>query len=173
VHELLIQLSITLHSRTVSSPCRSDEKEEDVQGGTKQLSGLKPNDAVRIQMQRRWVPGVVIWQAETLRSYILKGPSSHEYQRNHKYLRKVAESILLPVDIDDTDENPAPPPVSTDCSIVSPICTTDRTSGGCIIRVPRILCKALKTVIMCLYVAHTCRGRLWYIAYMHMFCTLN
>jgi len=105
--------------------------------GAKQLSVLKPNDAVRIQMQGRWVPGVVIRQAETPRSYIVKGPSGCEYQRNCKYLRKVAESVPLPMEIDDTDENLAPPPTSNNCSSDSPTSATDRTSGGRIIRVPR------------------------------------
>ena len=105
--------------------------------GTKQLSILKPNDAVRIQMQGRWVPGVIIRQAETPRSYIVKGPSGREYQRNRKHLRKVNESIPLPMDIDDTDENPTPPPVSTNHSGDSPMSTTIRTSGGRTIRTPR------------------------------------
>ena len=67
--------------------------------GTKQLSVLKANDAVRIQMQGRWVPGVVIRQAETPRSYVVRGPSGHEYRRNRKHLRKVVESVPSTMDI--------------------------------------------------------------------------
>ena len=63
-------------------------------------------------MQGRWVPGVVVRQAESPCSYMVKGPSGREYRRNHKHLRKVVESVPVPIDIDDTYDDPPPQAIS-------------------------------------------------------------
>ena len=68
--------------------------------GTKQLSVLKANDAVRIQMRGRWVPGVLISQAEIPRSYVVRGTSGRQYRRNRKHLRKVVESVPTTMNMD-------------------------------------------------------------------------
>ena len=101
---------------------------------TKQLSVLKPNDAIRIG---RWVPGVVIRQAETPRSYIVKGPSGHEYRRNRKHLKKVVEHAPIPMDIDDTGDDPTPQAISVNQSNDMPSNSSNQTAGGRIIRTPR------------------------------------
>ena len=77
---------------------------------------LKPNYVIRIQVQNTWLSGIVVWRAETPQSYIVRGPSGCEYQRNHKHHWKVAPP---PIDIDDTDEVlalPAAPVDTTPCN---------------------------------------------------------
>jgi len=59
--------------------------------GTRQLCKLQPNDSIRMQVQNRWVPGIVVQKASTPRSYIVRRLNGQEYCRNHKYLRKVNE----------------------------------------------------------------------------------
>ena len=85
---------------------KQEMSKENYDRGTRELSILKAGDAVRIQMQGRWVPGVVIRLAETPRSYIIKGPSGHEYRRNRKHLRKVAESVPMTLNMDIPYDDP-------------------------------------------------------------------
>ena len=105
--------------------------------GTRQLSVLKANDAVRIQMQGRWVPGVVIRQAETPRSYIVKGPSGHEYRRNRKHLRKVAESVPMTFNMDIPCDDSEQQANVTELPDEPPVTNNDRTSCGRTVKAPR------------------------------------
>ena len=79
---------------------------------------------------------MVVRQAESPHSYIVRGPSGCEYRRNRKHLRKVAESAPIPIDIDDTDEDSLTQSVSGGYSSDSPMATTNRTSSGRTIRAP-------------------------------------
>ena len=117
---------------------KQEVAKENYDRGTRQLSVLKANDAVRIQMQGRWVPGVVIRQAETPRSYIVRGPSGHEYRRNRKHLRKVAESTQMTMNMhmpcdDDLEQqtNVTEPPDEP------PMTNNDRTSSAQTVKTPR------------------------------------
>ena len=88
-------------------------------------------------MQGRWVPGVVVRQAETPHSYMVKGPSGHEYRRNRKHLRKVVESVPVPIYIDNTYGDPPPQAISANDPNDSPSIGSNQSSGGRIIRAPR------------------------------------
>ena len=57
---------------------KQEMSKEHYDHGIRQLSVLKPGDAVRIQMQGRWIPGVVIRQAEAPHLYVVRGPRGHE-----------------------------------------------------------------------------------------------
>ena len=112
---------------------KQQASKENYDHGTKQLSVLKPNDAIRIQVQNKWVPGVVIQEAETAHSYIVREPTGREYRKNHKHLQKVPEYIPVPIDIDDTNENAELQHVSSDHTSDP---SRNITNRGCTIRAP-------------------------------------
>ena len=115
---------------------KQEMSKEHYDHGTRQLSVLKRSDAVRIQMQGRWVPGVVIRQAETPRSYVVRGPRGHEYRRNRKHLRKVAESVPLLMNMDLTNDYSEPQPSQPEPADGSPVTENNRTSCGRSVRPP-------------------------------------
>ena len=104
--------------------------------GTKQLSVLKANDTVGIQMQGRWVPGVVIRQAETPRSYVVRGPSGREYRRNCKHLRKVVESVPSTMNMDIVYDDSEQQASVTEPVDELPVTNNYRTSHGRTVRPP-------------------------------------
>ena len=116
---------------------KQEMSKENYDRGTRQLSVLKANDAVRIQMQGRWVPGVVVRQAETPRSYIVKGPSGHEYRRNRKHLRKVAESVPMNIYMDIPCDDSEQQANVTEPSDEPPVTNNDRTLSGRTVKTPR------------------------------------
>ena len=116
---------------------KQEMSKENYDRGTRELSILKAGDAVRIQMQGRWVPGVVIRLAETPRSYIIKGPSGHEYKRNRKHLRKVAESVPMTLNMDIPYDDPEQQANVTEAHDEPPVTNNDRTSCGRTVRAPR------------------------------------
>ena len=116
---------------------KQETSEENYDQGIRQLPILKANDAVRIQMQGRWVPGVVICQAETPHSYIVKGPNGHEYRKNHKHLRKVAESVPETMDMDIPCDNSEQQAMVMEHPDEPPVTNNDRTSSGCTVKTPR------------------------------------
>ena len=94
--------------------------------GARQLSELNPNDTVRMQVQDKWVPCTVVRQADTPRSYIVKGLNGQEYHRNRKHLRKVNGPPLTTIDVEDTEPAPQPPPVEQPNSTTT---TTDESNA--------------------------------------------
>ena len=56
--------------------------------GTKQQTGLQPNESVRVQIQNRWLPAKVIKQADTPNSYFIRCPDGTQLRRNRKHLRR-------------------------------------------------------------------------------------
>jgi len=56
--------------------------------GTKQLPPLKPNDPVRLQVQKQWIPAKAIKSADTPNSYIVKYSNGSQLHRNRKHLMK-------------------------------------------------------------------------------------
>ena len=70
----------------------------------KELPGLKPRDAVRVQMGNKWVPGTVKGLADTPRSYIVRVPGGQELRRNRRHLRKGSLQPAASVHTDDDDD---------------------------------------------------------------------
>ncbi len=116
---------------------KQEISKENYDRGTRQLPILKANDAVRIQMQGRWVPGVVICKADTPRSYIVKGPNGHEYRRNRKHLRKVAESVPETMDMDIPCDNSEQQAIVTEHPDELPVTNNERTPSGRTVKTPR------------------------------------
>ena len=87
-------------------------------------------------MQARWVLGVVIHQAETLLSYIVSGPSGHEYRRNCKHLRKVVESVPTTINMDIVCDDSERQANVTEPVDKLPVTNNDRTSRGRTVRPP-------------------------------------
>ena len=116
---------------------KQEMAKENYDRGSRQLSVLKVDDAVGIQLQGRWVPGVVIQQAESPYSYIVRGPCGHEYGRNHKHLRKVAEltpmtmNMHIPCDHSEQQTNVTEPPDEP------PVTNNNSTSCGQTVKAPR------------------------------------
>ena len=105
--------------------------------GTRQLPILRASDTVKIQIQGRWVPGVVIGRAETTpHSYVARGPSGHEYRRNRKHLREVAESVPLLINMDLTNDNSQKQPSQLEPVDEPPLNENNRTSHGKTVRPP-------------------------------------
>ena len=111
--------------------------EEHYDQGTRWLSTLRPNEDIRIQVQGIWVPGILIWQAESSQSYRVNGPSGHEYRRNCKHLRKVAKPVANSVVIDDLGEDPTSRPTLVEHSGNSTQDTTRQTWSGHTVRAPQ------------------------------------
>jgi len=87
-------------------------------------------------MQNRWVPGVVICQAETPHSYVVRGLRGHEYRRNRKHLRKVAESVPLLMNMDLTNDYSRSQPSQPEPVDGSPVIENNRTSCDHTVRPP-------------------------------------
>ena len=99
-------------------------------------SVLKANDAVRIQMEGRWVPGVVIHQAETSCSYIVREPSGRKYRRNRRHLRKVVESVPTTMNMDIVCDDLEQQANVTELVDEAPVTNNYRTSRGRTVRPP-------------------------------------
>ena len=71
--------------------------------GTKPLTALKPQEAVRLRQGNTWVPALVSEKAETPRSYFVTTATGQQYRRNRKDLLQTGESppaISVPHDHD-------------------------------------------------------------------------
>ena len=75
--------------------------------------------------------------AETPRSYIIKGPSGHEYRRNRKHLRKVAKSVPMTLNMDIPYDDPEQQANVPEAHGEPPVTNNDRTSCGQTVRAPR------------------------------------
>ena len=104
--------------------------------GARRLSELHPNDNVRMQVQDKWVPCTVVRQADTPRSYIVKGLNGQEYRRNRKHLRKVNGPPLTTIDVEDTEPAPQLPPVEPPNGVTTTANESHVTSRGRIVKVP-------------------------------------
>lgn len=60
---------------------------------SKPLSPLRNGELVRLQEQGRWKPAVIIQQADTERSYLLRTPDGQVYRRNRRHLRNTKENL--------------------------------------------------------------------------------
>lgn len=89
-----------------------------------------------MQVQDKWVPCTVVRQADTPRSYIVKGRNGQEYRRNRKHLRKVNEPPPTTIDFEDTEPAPQPPPVELPNSTTTTTNGSNTTSRGRIVKVP-------------------------------------
>ena len=79
------------------------------------LPTLQPNDQVRMQVQSHWIPAVVVKEAGTPHSYIVRTRDGRNYRRNRKHLRKsTTQANDLTFDTADDFEIPAEPNTSSE-----------------------------------------------------------
>ena len=88
-----------------------------------------------MQVQDKWVPCTVVRQADTPRSYIVKGLNGQEYRRNRKHLRKVNGLPLTTIDVEDTEPAPQLPPVEQPNGVTTTANESNTTSRGRIVKV--------------------------------------
>ena len=65
-----------------------DTRKQQYNKGTKQQTTLHPNEAVRVQVQNRWIPAKVLKRADTPNSYFIRCSNGTELCRNRKHLRR-------------------------------------------------------------------------------------